>query len=84
VNRRGTNNAINKIKQKDKETNIGLHHTSQKIKDLAIQTPLNTGGERRCSGWMSCYSDPPFKTQRKKYLSENFYMYVFLIYMENI
>jgi len=31
-----------------------LQHTTQKTKDRATRTPLNTGGELRCSGRVRC------------------------------
>jgi len=40
-------------RKKYKRTNNCLQNITQKTEDRASRTPLKTGGERRCSGWVS-------------------------------
>jgi len=39
--------------KKDKRTNNDLQNITQKTKDRVTRTPLKTGGELGCSGWVS-------------------------------
>jgi hypothetical protein len=47
----------NSQKKKDKKTNNDLQNTTHKTKERVTRTPLKTGDEHRCSGWVgSSYS----------------------------
>ena len=55
VNRKGKSKdgQYNGQVKKDKRTNKDLLNITQKTKDRTTRTPLNTGGERRCSRWVN-------------------------------
>ena len=51
--RRSKNRQHNGQMKKGQRTNSDLRNTTQKTNDRATQTPLNIGGELRCSGMES-------------------------------